>query len=298
MPVPLTAQKLVEQVRIRVADKDSQIWTDTEILDAADVAMGHVTDTVRLQGQDHELDRLSIAAASWTKIEDHWYEYDLPEWVGSVRRLEGVTGTSDVRPLEIAETQLEKRDIARAPFATAQPRYHLGKLGRPGTLSFIGDIGSFTSIRVWFIRRFPSLHWGTAGTPASPTTELRFAAAPTSGVVIKRASLYIGLDVQFTSGALIDVIRRITAWDGTDATLSSALPAASTGLNYSLIVPLECEHGGYFIEEVAREMLARLANTEAMAGREAIYKEREERFVAGIGQRDNDRPKRLWSRRR
>lgn len=293
----LTAQKLVEQVRQRASDEGSLIWTPEKILDAADQAFQHVWDTVRFAGRDHELDRLDIAPSAMTRVEDQWYEYSLPEWVGAIRLVEGVTGSSDTRPIEAIPAGLEHKDVSRVAFLSKQPRWIRSRYGRPGSISFMGDV-TFSSIRVWYIRRYPPLHYGTA--QSGTTTTIQFAASPT-GTVIQRDSLYVGMDVLMTNGTNTDQFRRVTAYTGATrtATLDSALPVAVTAsTTYSLVVPLEQEHGDYFIEDVTRRLLARLANTEHLAATEPQYREAQERFKASLETRDQAQPRRIFSRRR
>jgi len=298
MVSPLTAEKLVDQVRQRVSDEGRLIFTEAKILDAADYAFQHIAETVRFAGRDHELDRLDIAPSAMTKVEQQWYEYSLPEWVGAIRRIEGTVSYGDTTPIEMLPSILETKDVGRVPFVAQQPRWIRSRFGRPGNFSIFGEAGNFTLIRVWFIRRYPPLHYGTA--QGGSTTTIQFASSPT-GTVVMRDSLYVGMDVMLTGGTNQDTMRRITAYTGSTrtATLDSAAPATITASQtYSLVVPLEQEHGEYFIEEVTRRLLARLANTEHLAATEPQYRELQERFKAGLETRDQSRPRTIWNRRR
>lgn len=298
MVTALTAEQLVDQVRQRASDEGQLIWTAAKVLDAADLAFQHIWDTIRFAGRDHELDRLDLVPSTLTRVEDQWYEISLPEWVGAIRRIEGVTGTSDPRPIDAIPSNLEEKDFARTAFLSKQPRWIRSRFGRPGSISFMGEIGSFTTLRVWFIRRYPPLHYGTAQSGTLST--IQFAASPT-GRVVQRDSLYVGMDVMFTNGTNQDQIRRVTAYTGSTrtATLDSALPAAvNSSSNYSIVVPMEQEHSEYFIEEVTRRLLARLANVEHLAATEPQYQELKERFKASLETRDQAQPRRIFSRRR
>lgn len=294
----LTAQKLVSQVQQRVSDTAGGIWTPTQILEAADFAMNHVRDTVLHSGQDHELDRLEIAPTSLTRVEDLWYEAVLPEWVANIRWIEGVTGLSDARPIDFLPSMLEQKDISRVAFLSTQPRWFRSRQGRPGSIGFMGEVNSFTSLRIWFLRRYPGLHYGTAANGSTSTVV--FSSSPV-GVVTKRDDLYIGMDVYFTSGNNTDQVRRITDYVAStntatfDPVVGTAVGGTST---YSLVVPLEAEHGEYFVMETTRRLLSRLANTEHLAAIMPEYNELKERFISSLGQRDQARPKKLWSKRR
>lgn len=296
MTTQLTAQALVDQVRQRTADAGTLIWTDRNILDAADHAFEHIWDTMRLGDHSQEMDRLDIAVASWTRIEDLWFEYELPEYVMSIRRLESVNGVGDATPIEMRATNVDNKDSYRLPLRSTIPGWFRSRRGRAGSISFMGDVTSFSGTRLWFIRRYPPLHYGTAA--SGTTTSMVFSGSPT-GRVVRRSDLYVGMDVEFTSGTNIDQIRRITAYNGTtnEATLSSALPVAVTNAStYSLVVPLEIEHGEYFIEETTRRLLARLANTEQLAATEPQYRELQERFKSSLASRDMGVPKKIQRR--
>lgn len=298
MVQPLTAEKLVEQVEQRIQDEGQLIFGPQKILDAADLAFQHIWDSVRFGDSTADLDRMDVAPASWTRVEDLWYEYELPEYVGSIRRVEGpVGGAGDVRPIEAIPVGVDTKDYSRLPFRSNTPGWFRSRFGHPGKIAFMGDVFSFSSVRIWFQRRYPPLHYGVAGNGTGSTTLLTFDTTPTAGTLIKRADLYVGMDVQFTGATNTDVIRRITAWTGTVATLASPTPVNITSTQaYSLIVPLEVEHGEYFIETVVRRLLARLGNTEHMAATEPQYSELRERFRASAHTRDGGKPLRIQRR--
>lgn len=299
MVVPLTAEKLVEQVRQRAVDEGTLLWTNQKILDAADLAFQHIWDTVRLSGSDHELDRMDIAPTAFTRVEELWYEYPLPEWVGAIRLVEGVISSGTVRPIAAVPANLEQKDHSRTPFMSQQPVWIRSQLGRPGKFSIMGEVGSFTNVRLWFIRRFPPQHYGAASSGTANT--IVFTNPPANGTLTRRDNLYVGMDIAFTSGPNIDQIVRVTSFNA--ATLTAAFTpqlgaAVANGHSYSTIIPLEPEHGEYFIEEVTRRMLARLSNVDHLRATEPQYAELRDRFVASLRQRDNAAPKRIWSRRR
>lgn len=296
MTTQLTAQSLVDQVRQRTADPGSLLWTDRQILDAADLAFGHIWDTMRLGDHSQELDRMDIPVASWTRIEDLWYEYELPEYVMSIRRLESLDGIGTTTPIEMRPTNVDNKDSYRLPLRSTIPGWFRSGFGRAGKISFMGDVTSFAGTRLWFVRRYPPLHYGTAA--SGSTTTIVFASSPT-GRVVKRDDLYVGMDIEFSSGTNTDQIRRITDYVGTTntATLDEALPQAVSGTStYSLVVPLEIEHLEYFVEETTRRMLVRLANTEQLAAMEPQYRELQERFKASLATRDMGAPRKIQRR--
>lgn len=294
---PLTAERLVSEVRVRISDTGARIFTSNQILEAADLCFGPVWDTVRLAGEDHELDRMDIEVSDLTTVEDSWGEYTLPEWVGTIRRIEGLNGTS--RPTEFDASNLDKKDVPRAAFYTWKPRWFRSGQGRSGKISIMGGVSSYTGIRIWYVRRYPILHYGTAQNGGTTSTMV-FTTSPT-GAVVRRNDLYIGLDVYFTGATNTDQIRRITDYVASTntATLDSAVGVAiGSSQTYSLVFPLEQEHSEYFIEVVTRALLRRLANSEHLFATERHFTSLEERFKASLGARDQGRPKRLWHTRR
>ncbi len=294
----LTAQRMVERVRKRVADIDSLIWTDQDVLDAAEDALNMVVEYVRLAGSDHELDRLNIASTAFTGVENLWNEYELPEWVGPIRRVEGVSGD---RADEIPQMKLEQKELGRSsnvgPFGGGRPVWVRSRFGRPGSFSIFGDPATWGTVRVFFIRRYPQLHWGTAEAGGTATA-LLFDASPV-GRVTKRDSLYVGLDVEITqTGANLDQYRRITAFTGSTAaaTVATAFPATTASLTYSLVVPLEVEHVPLLIEETVRILYERAGNYAQMAAQAPRLQEIKDRVMASAQKRDFATPKRIFTR--
>lgn len=302
MASPLNSLTLVSRVRTRVGDRgptQQQLWTDTMILEAADDCLQTIWDEVRHAGQDHELDRIEVPVASFTRIEEGWYEYELPEWVGAIRKVEGVTGGTP-QVFEVLDTELDNKDIPRMGWVAGRPRWARSKLGRSGTLGIFGGITVFPTVRLWFIRKWPPLHFGTAAAGALGT--ITFPASATAGRVVARDSLYVGVDIEITAGVPVpvDEMRRVTAYAGSTrvATVSPSWSIAPTNqTQYALVVPLESEHGSYMIETVARALLERRGDEKQLAATLPRYIEIKERFHASLRRRDQI-PKRIWSRRR
>lgn len=301
----LTAQSLVDRVRQRVADEGSLIWNNTKILEACDDAMQTVTEYVRLAGSDHELDREDFLATQFTTVEAGWYELALPEWVGAIRRVEGVNSGGSEFPQLIRQAGLHDKELGRGIMdplrGTLAPRWVRSRFGRPGSFSIFGEPSSWGKIRVFFIRRYPPLHWGT--TPASgSTTSLVFAATATAGRIIQRDSLYVGMDVEITQPASpnLDQYRRITAFIGSTKTASfdaaTPWPASTASQLYSLVVPLDSEHTELLIEECARRLYERSGNTQHLATLAPRLAELKERVSSSARKRDLDSPKRIWTR--
>lgn len=308
MAALLTARKLTDRVRKRVSDAGSLVWDDSVILETADDALQSIFDTVRMSGALHDLDRKDIAVSAFTTVETQWSEYALPEYIGSIRKVEGLPSTSAGssslwQTFEIWDAPFDNHDAPRSPLYGSIPLWTRSRWGRPGSFSIWGDISRFASIRVWFTRKWPPLHFGTAA--GGSTTTLVFSSSP-QGVVVARDDLYVGMQIEVSadSGGTpvpVDSLRRITGYVGSTktATLESAWPssgASTSTTQYSMVVPLEAEHTEYLMEQVTLRLLQRAGNELHIGLMTPRMMQLEERFVASLSQRDA-KPLRIWNRR-
>lgn len=305
MSVFLGARRLTDLVRKHIQDEGNQAWSDTEILEAIDHAIEDMTETRRLVGEDDELDRLEKVPGDFTLVEggnEFWAEIELPETVHAVRKVEG-TKDGIQSPFPILEGMLEDKDKRYSSFHRGIPIYTFTRHGRPGNLSIFGaQITQYQLIRIWFIRRHPSLHFGTAATGGSTTTVVfDNVAATLNGRVVKRDDLYTGMDIEFDAGsALEDQKTRITGFVGSTriATVFPALTAVTDDEPYSLIVPFNPEFMNLVIQKSAMQLFMRAGNTEYLAAVAPSMNFLEERFRSAISTRSNDAPKKVWSSRR
>lgn len=305
MPSPLSARSLVTRVSRRVNDLAELTWTAAVILEAADDALRFLWDTVKASGNDTELDRIDTSVADMTLIENGWYEYALPEYVGSIRKIEGVSNPGSI-PYEFPTGPLEMKEIGRSTFGSGMPVWIPSRWGRPGSISFYGAVQKFPTIRIWYIRHWPPMHYGTAqaqlGTPSA--SRLVFASAPV-GRVINRLGLYAGMDVEISADSTagnVDQVRRITG-DLTDsgqtkmtfATPWSGVPGSST--QYSLVVPMNPEHAELLVESIARRLFERSGNELGMAMQAERLGMLEQRFRAGLRRPHVGNFPRIWNTR-
>ena len=305
MSVFLGARRLTDLVRKHIQDEGNQAWSDTEILEAVDHAIEDMTETRRLVGEDDELERKEFVPSDFTLVEggnEFWAEMELPETVHAVRKVEG-TKDGIQAPFPILEGMLEDKDRRHSAFHRGIPIYTFSRHGRPGNLSIFGaQITQYTKIRIWYIRRHPSLHFGTAAAGGSATTIVFDAAAATlNGRVIKRDDLYTGMDIEFDEGSAIEDTKvRITEFDGatSTATIDPALTGAPDGEPYSLIVPFNPELSNLIIQKSAMQLFTRAGNTEYLQAIAPSMSFLEERFRSAISTRSNDAPKKVWSSRR
>lgn len=293
MAVPLTAVDAVRRVRNRIEDPAANEFSDSEVLEFLDEALHSLWIETLATGDNHELDLLQIPVASLTNVNTNEHEYTLPEYLAEVRGVEGAKAG-----------RLSVEEIPRAPLTLRTqiigPSY-VWRSSRPGTLRIAGRITGFTTINVWYIRRWGPLHYADSPqTGLALDDQIQFSASPT-GAVVRRNDLYVGMDVQVTAdfpSGTKDQVRRITGYTGNTqiAQLASAWPAgALTGQSsYSLVVPLAPEHTSLLLSETAYLMAEELG----MEGQIALMLPRLSRlrsaFKVSVSNRDNT-PKRVWN---
>lgn len=286
MATYLTARKLVSKVRQRIGDEAQGSsgltkWSDAEILDAADDIYQEVGETVRMAHNDHELDRVELSLTDdFTNVEPYWYEYSLPEYVRNIRWVEGVDQAGNgiaIQPVVFSE--LESRQLFQAGRSMAA--WTMTRWGRPGNFSIYGNLfGQVTTVRIWFIRRYPPLHFGTAD-GASTSGTLVFQSSPT-GEVVLRDDLYTGMDaVNEDTGSLA----RITNYVGATRSATLSVSEDWSGDSYSLVLPLEPEIGEYFIQKIAMHFFMRSGNDQMMAVTATLLGSLESRAKATLARR-------------
>jgi hypothetical protein len=244
---------------------------------------------------------LDLTPNQFTTIERFWNEINLSEQVGSVQLVEGYVSGAP-RGLKFEESQLVDRDTTRGPYQAGLPQWQYTSMSVPGKISVFGDINGYTIIRIWFHRRFPGYHHGTARGTSTTTLTFDTNAATRVGDLVLRDDLYNGLLVEIDSDATqssnVDAIRRIVSYTGGVATMDSAWPATTTTgvTTYSLVLPSEPEHANYIVQLCAKQFYIRMGNAEYLAAQAQYLASLEDRFKAGLSARARA-PKRLWNRR-
>lgn len=298
MPSPLSAREFVTAVRGRVGDLSisgvNTTWTDLTILQVLDEVVQQYVVTSRAALRDHEVDREEFTLTSFTEVDENWHELRLPEYVAAVRYVEGLRGTG-AAPIDLGPAEFETRNAARHALR-GYPVWMWGRFGRPGTFALIGGISSLESIRIWFWRRYPQLHFGTLDQNGSATTVVFPASA--TGKIVPRDDTYNGLDVyNETTGELA----RINDYDGATRTATvdpiGGSWSATSGNTYSLMMPVEPELQEYLTQLAANQLYRRAGNMDYLAMTQAYTQELEESFRTGLRQRQTAAPKRLINRR-
>lgn len=295
MATPLTARSLVAQVRTRVADPSALTWDDAEILEVADDVLQELWTEIRTQASEYSLDSIVVTPVL---VNGRHYEATLPEWVGTIRRVE-TTNTRGVT-CEIPHSQIQGRDYLTQRGDMWHRAY--GLLG--GKIAVY--LSSVADLRVFYIRRWAPLHFGTAQVQSvgPVNTKLRLASAPT-GKLVRRAGLLIGMHIEIsadvTTPANRDQIRLITSEDTstyagevvpvTDAWLG--IPNANT--QYSLVLPLEPEFASFAVMSTVWKLFERDGNVNHLQAMQPSYDRMRRSFEEGLRDRDTARPRRIWS---
>jgi hypothetical protein len=310
--LPLTAKRLVAEVREEVADVGSLVWTDEQVLRAADKALRPIWTEGRLAFQDHELDRFEIPVSDLLLTAQRWYEYGLPETVGVVRLVQGVVQPG-VPAVNIEPIPLDFQEEGRSHSLSSAPLYAFSRWGRPGNLSIYGNLGRITTIRVWYVRHWPPLHFGVSTVQIAPSSNsFQLSPSPT-GQIVFRDDLYVGMDLEIEShsdGLAVwrDVLRRVAIYTnnfggsglfgvvGVTPDFPATLAAGKT-ISYSLCVPLEAEHHDLLVVETAARLLERAGDQVALTSMQARRAQMWSLFRSGMSARRALAPKEIWNSR-
>lgn len=291
----LKAQVAEDRCRERVADASANynVWTPDQMMHGLDDALNSIWTEVRLNGRDRLLERLDVLPASFTLEGSNIRTYELPAWAGPVRKVEGL-GVTGSTPREIEQAELDFKDWSQSSWTGPAMVWFRSQTG---TISILGDITRFSTIRFWFHRRWPPMHYG-ATSGLGTTTTMLFSTSPIGDVV--RRDVYQSTLVEFTAGSLAGTIVRITAFNPATLTatftpaLSGAVPAAQA---YSLIVPVDPEHGNYVVEEMAAQFLERSGNANYIAAKNTRLIRLRENFISDLIHQDQAAPPTVYSHR-
>ena len=289
MAVRANIQSVIEKIRLRVSDVGrDQFDNDTEIVQAGDDALSTIWTDVRLSQRDHYLQRLDLTATDFI-VTGKLSRYTLPEMVRSIRKVEALV-TDSSAPVAVEEADPENKD---------------GWGGRPvwyrdqfGQFTIVGNVARMGTVRIYYLRGFSPMHFGTAGGSGSTTT-LVFSASP-SGTIVRRRDVHVDQELEFTAGPNIGSVVRITDYNPATntATFTPAVGSSTTTADsYATMLPLVPEHVSYFIEYTVTKLLERGGNVQYIAARNIQMGMLRQRFLEDVQHRDQDAPLRLHSSR-
>jgi hypothetical protein len=275
------------------------IWDENEVLETLDDVLDPIWTSITEVASDHWLDKLDVVTTDLTSPEEGVFEIPLPEWVGLIRKVEASNGSA-VRPFDVDQVELERQHAFRGIFSRGLPVWIRGL---EGFLRIIGRLEGFDALTVWYIRKWPPMHYGQArqAIAAPSTTEFLFDNAVTlKGRVIERDDIYNGLILEFSSAGNVDHLARITDYDGATQAVTFT-PAAPTTISdndtYSLVLPTPSQHNEYVKEKAIAALLETTGQDAHIATIQNRLARLEERFYSGLRQRDNARPRTTWNRR-
>lgn len=290
MGYQITAPELISRIRNRVADRDGEVWSDDEILARVDQVLEQIWTIVRLAGRDHTLDSVELTPASFTSLGNQAWSYEPPSNIAHIRSIEGMVSANSISQ-PFYQSELHSKDWTRYS-AGGYVTWHRGP---QGTIRLVGNIGRYSTIVLYYLRRWPPIHYGTAAGNGTTTT-LKLDTSPV-GRVVKRTGVYEGHLIQFTSGANVDLVVRVTAYDRTSHTVTFTPAVTATANNdaYSLLIPVDAEHSDMVAIDATMSLLASGGNDDYLASLAPLQQEARERFRSALSARDQDSPRTVWS---
>lgn len=287
MGYTLTCPQLITDVREKIADRDGGVWTDARILARADQELQRLWNETRTAGRDHDMHELTIQTGSLISLASQQFDWTPPEYVAHVRQIEAVIpGSAGL--VAIPQAELHTKDTTR--LTRGQPSWHRGP---NGVVRFLGNVTTWPQLRVWYLRKWPPLHYGTA--PSGSTTTMVLDNTPI-GSLVRRTDAYLGARFQLLGGANQDIIVTATAFDRSTRaiTFTPAVSALAADTDYSMVVPLEAEHSGVVTIATAMNLLQSGGNTDYVAALMPMYAEAKQNFLVSVATRDQDAPRTIW----
>lgn len=295
-------QRLATLVRQETQDIDKAAWSDDEIMEAIDVSSSELVMDMIAAGKDWHLEELEILSsdAGWNERDRNFWEITLPRRdIQQIRLIEGVlSGRPGSVQVDRVELHLRRETTLEGGTAVGNQWTYLAGGARGNKIGFIGRLQSLTKLRVWYMRRFPPLHFGTLDGGTANT--ITFPADPTGGRAVQRDDVYNGMEVEFTNGALIDQVAVISDYVGATriATLEEnpiAVPSATT--TYALIPIIPAEQTELVALRCAHHLWRRMGQDFAISFSARSLASLERDFKRWLNQRDQQSPKRVWSNR-
>ena len=284
------AQELQSRVLRRIEDEGLESFQVGEVFDAVQSALGSIYTDLRLANKYHDTDYLSLTPAQGTSVRQHVMDFKMPEYVADVIELKGQRMSGQCMDL------FNKVPVQMADMAVGAPRWHwIG--ARAGTIRVYGRLAPYSALVFFFARKWPPLHYGTAA--GGGAQSITFTNAPTAGKIVRRDSIYVGMDVLITNNdpaGVQDQLRRVTAFDGATrvATVDEAWTVAPTANSqYGLVAPIPGEYEEMLIEETAQILKEELGEGIPISPRLMALRDK---FQQGLSQRDGGPARRLFSR--
>jgi hypothetical protein len=265
---------MVAEIAAKVEDENHETWSAVEKLQAIDAAAQHLFVAISQQYEDYELDFVDLTrAANGTALSSTRTRFTLPDFIYRVRLIENLQDADN--PIKVPYRTLGTKDSDRVyPLSRGSHVWHWERRGglRP-TIVVVGESGNFTTLRIWYIRRLPPLHYGTAA-PHATASQMKFGSGSNvTGRVLLRDSAYVGALVEFTNNdpsgiqdrvAVIESYARVSEPAGAyvctlDNNLGGLLvsksssPTATT--TYALVPQIESEHHELVVVEAAVRLL-------------------------------------------
>jgi hypothetical protein len=297
----VNALKASDRIRRRISDLGTNAYSDDEIMEALDDTLQDCYNTILLAGQEHEMDQLSVLRTAFTEVTTEVLEFSLPETVGEIRLVEGLT-SANAKPVPILKGNLMEKDLSRGFGGGGQAVWFFSKFGRPGRFQIRGRTLEYTTISIWHARTWAPMHYGTAA--AGGAASLTFDATPDAGEVALRDDVYIGMDVEITADAgqptNVGAINRVIDYVGGTrvATFENNWPAPTSFTTiYAMVVPMDGDFTKYVIEETAHELFMNLGEAENLLIQERRMERLRDQFKARLAKRQTQENKRLWSGR-
>lgn len=271
---------LIENVADILNDRQYRKYSQERILKAAHRAFGPLWTAIKNSEKDHLLDFVDFNTTDFTakSVVNNVFQLNLPEYIGAVREVNPIGSGGDTHLMEFA-------DLETVTSAASQ-RFHWAWDGAR-RLAIYGQIEG--TYRIWFIRRHPTLHKGTADGGSISTIDFDTGASRT-GTLIVRPDVYVGSFIQITADSgqpsNVGAIGEVTAWDGTTATMLSNWPAATSATTvYEMLTPIDDEFDSYFEWKTAEELLSRGYDQDSYALLRDRVRELEDSFYEGLRKR-------------
>lgn len=307
MGAPLTTRRLAERVRRIIQDTGSSLFDDFELLETATDILPMVWDRIRRGHSTYGVDSVILPASGFTETEPGRYESEVPGHVGDIKKVELVSSNQTYTLVLPGGLETHGSHLLRGGL----PAWFRSGFENNGKLSIVGTSPGL-SVRVWFQRQVPPLHYGRTASTVLREIQLDLTGSPPAGTQAGRVErmddLYIGTQVYIDGdpnvaggGPNIGQVRRVTEYDGPSytCTFDPALPGPLTATTlYSLVVPLEDQFFPYFIHRTAQEIVSRVGSPASARPMEERLARIETEFDAACLLRDSGNPPRITNSRR